>query len=129
MKNGFIKWLISASILEFIICHICASVNICGSYYLAIIEFGFLEHMKAAPFDLFYFDMYIYLFSWLLFFIVVFMNLGKIELPKAEMKGIEHGSSHFMSDIEKKEFLMTCTSPVLRDEEINLEKPKTGGEC
>lgn len=123
-KGGFIKWLVGASILEFIVCHICASVNICGSYYMAIAELDFLEHMRGAPFDLFYFDAYIYLFGWLLFFILFFMSFSKPELPKAEMKGAEHGSSHFMTDIEKKEFLKNCTTPILRDEDIDFGKPR-----
>lgn len=123
-KGGFIGWLVSAGILEFIICHVCASVSVCGSYYIAIAEFGFLEHMRVAPFDLFYFDTYVYLIGWLLFFIVFFMNLSKPELPKAEMKGVEHGSSHFMNDIEKKEFLKNCTTPILQDEDIDFGKPK-----
>lgn len=117
-KGKFVQWLFGAFVLEFVLCHMCAVVAETESYVVSIVEFGFLEHIKVAPFDLFYFDMYVYLFGWLFFFIVFFMAQSKVELPKADMKGTEHGSSHFMTDIEKKEFLKTCTTPILRDEDI-----------
>lgn len=121
-KGAFVGWLVFAAFLEFIICHMCASA-IQSGYFMAIFEFGFLEHIRMAPFDLFYFDANIYLFSWLIFFVLLFMGLSKIEPPKAELKGVEHGSSHFMSREERKEFLKTCVTPVLKDEDIDIVRP------
>ena len=58
--------------------------------------------------------LYVYLcgFAVCIYALVFFMALSKRELPKAEMKGIEHGSNDFQTEEERNDFLEKNTTPI-----------------
>ena len=85
------------------------TVFFCG-HLSAVIEKGadldnwstiLMEHLQAAPFDFFHVNYY-----------VLFVAFSKQELPRAEMKGIEHGSNDFQTIEERNSFLTNNTTPI-----------------
>lgn len=71
-----------------------------------------LAHIRAAPLDMFHMNGYVAYFAVCLYALVFFAASSGRELPRAEMKGIEHGSSSFQTERERKEFLAGSASPV-----------------
>ncbi len=71
-----------------------------------------MEHLRTAPFDFFYVNHYVSYFAVCIFALIVFIALSKRELPKAEMKGIEHGSNDFQTMEERNDFLADNTTPI-----------------
>lgn len=71
-----------------------------------------MEHLRTAPFDFFYVNYYVLYFAVCIFALIVFIALSKRELPKAEMKGIEHGSNDFQTIEERNDFLAGNTTPI-----------------
>lgn len=86
------------------------------------------NHIKEFPFAFFLFNPYVIYFAICINSLIFFLLLSKRELPKAEMKGIEHGSNDFQTEEERNYFLANNTSPIyslnLSEWEINLEKNK-----
>lgn len=70
------------------------------------------EHLRTAPFDFFYVNYYVLYFAVCIFALIAFIVLSKRELPKAEMKGIEHGSNDFQTIEERNDFLEGNTTPI-----------------
>lgn len=71
-----------------------------------------MEHLRTAPFDFFYVNDYVLYFAVCIFTLIAFIALSKMELPKAEMKGIEHGSNDFQTMEERNDFLADNTTPI-----------------
>lgn len=69
-------------------------------------------HIRAAPLDLFHMNYYVVYFAACLYSLVFFAAGTRRELPRAEMKGMEHGSSDFQTEKERIRFLAGSTSPV-----------------
>lgn len=86
-----------------------------------------MEHLRTAPFDFFYVNYYVLYFAVCIFALIVFIALSKRELPKAEMKGIEHGSNDFQTMEERNNFLAGNTTPIysLDLHEFEAEMVKT----
>ena len=70
------------------------------------------EHMVSAPLDLFHVDYRILYFAVCIYGLIFIAALPKRELPRAEMKGIEHGSNDFQTEEERDLFLAGNTSPI-----------------
>jgi len=103
-------WGVVAVLYLFVLCHISALVGEVG--YLGAL-YGFINHIVEKPFDVLYFDSMVYGLGWLCFLAAFFLSFFKVEKPKAEMKGKEHGDSHFQSEEEIKRFLKVYTTPIL----------------
>lgn len=86
------------------------------------------EHMVAAPLDLFHVDYRILYFAVCIYGLIVILTLPKRELPRAEMKGIEHGSNDFQTEEERDLFLAGNTSPIYPLELHMSERRRDGGE-
>lgn len=71
-----------------------------------------MEHLRAAPFDFFHVNYYVLYFAVCIFALIFFAAFSKRELPRAEMKGIEHGSNGFQSIEERNSFLENNTTPI-----------------
>lgn len=71
-----------------------------------------LEHIKTAPMDFLHINGYVAYFAVCIYTLIFFMAFSKRELPKAEMKGAEHGSNDFQTEEERIQFLTANTSPV-----------------
>lgn len=96
------------------------TIFFCG-HLAAVIEKGtgidnwsaiLLEHIQAKPLDIFHVNYYVVYFAVCIYALIFFMALSKRELPKAEMKGVEHGSNDFQTDAERIAFLAKNTTPV-----------------
>ena len=96
------------------------SVFFCG-HLSAVIEKGagldnwstmLMEHLQTAPFDFFHVNYYVLYFAICIFALIVFVTFSKQELPRAEMKGIEHGSNDFQTIEERNSFLTNNTTPI-----------------
>lgn len=123
MKIGTDKAKVSLNFKEkWIIFGIMAVITalLCG-HLAAVIERGagldnwsamLLEHIQTEPLDIFHVNYYVLYFVVCIYTLVFFIVLSKRELPKAEMKGIEHGSNDFQTDAERNEFLTHNTTPV-----------------
>ncbi len=92
----------------------------CG-HLSAIIEVGagmdtwselLLEHIKIAPMDFFHVNGYVAYFIVCIYTLIFVMSFSKTKLPKAEMKGMEHGSNDFQTEEERIQFLADNTSPI-----------------
>lgn len=70
------------------------------------------EHMVSAPLDFFHADYRILYFAACIYGLIVVLTLPKRELPRAEMKGVEHGSNDFQTEEERDLFLAGNTSPI-----------------
>ena len=83
-------------------------------------------HIKNAPFTFFSMNRYVIYFAVCIDSLIFFLLLSKRELPKAEMKGIEHGSNDFQTEEERNYFLANNTSPIysLDLNEWNMESDK-----
>ncbi len=71
-----------------------------------------LEYIKTAPMDFLHVNGYVVYFAVCFYTLIFFMTFSKRELPKAEMKGVEHGSNDFQTEEERIQFLANNTSPV-----------------
>lgn len=71
-----------------------------------------LAHIRAAPLDVFHVNGYVAYFAVCLYVLLVFAACSGRELPRAEMKGTEHGSSSFQTERERNHFLAGSASPV-----------------
>lgn len=71
-----------------------------------------LKHIKTAPMDFLHINGYVVYFAVCIYALIFFMTFSKRELPKAEMKGVEHGSNDFQTEEERIQFLVANTSPV-----------------
>lgn len=96
------------------------TVFFCG-HLAAVIEAGagldnwselLRNHVLHVPLDFFYINYYVLYFAVCIYALVFFMALSKRELPKAEMKGIEHGSNDFQTVEERNMFLTNNTTPI-----------------
>ena len=96
------------------------SVFFCG-HLSAVIEKGvdldnwstmLMEHLQTALFDFFHVNYYVLYFAICIFALIVFVTFSKQELPRAEMKGIEHGSNDFQTMEERNDFLANNTTPI-----------------
>ena len=96
------------------------TVFFCG-HLSAVIEKGadldnwstmLMEHLRVEPFDFFHVNYYVLYFAVCIFALIFFMAFSKRELPRAEMKGIEHGSNDFQSIEERNSFLENNTTPI-----------------
>ncbi len=96
------------------------TVFFCG-HLAAVIEAGagldnwselLRNHVLHVPLDFFYINYYVLYFAVCIYALVFFMALSKRELPKAEMKGIEHGSNDFQTEEERNDFLEKNTTPI-----------------
>ena len=85
-----------------------------------------LEHIQTRPFDFFHKNGYVVYFAVCIYTLIWFITFSKRELPKAEMKGIEHGSNDFQTEDERMQFLADHTSPVysLDLHEFDTQKSK-----
>lgn len=71
------------------------------------------EHIKTEPLGFLAVNPYVAYFGglgYLLFFVI---SLSKQTMPKADMKGIEHGSSDFQSSDDRIDFLSENTTEIL----------------
>lgn len=107
---AFVAWSVVGVLYLFILGHISALVGEMG-YIGALMEFW--NHIMSKPFDVFHYDQTIYAVGWLLFASVLLINITKPKKPKAEMKGIEHGSSRFQTEEDIKIFLKKFSTPIL----------------
>ncbi len=96
------------------------SVFFCG-HLSAVIEKGvdldnwstmLMEHLQTALFDFFHVNYYVLYFAICIFALIFFVTFSKRELPRAEMKGIEHGSNDFQTMEERNDFLANNTTPI-----------------
>jgi hypothetical protein len=71
-----------------------------------------MEHLRTAPLDFFHMNYYVLYFAVCIFALIFFVAFSKRELPKAEMKGIEHGSNDFQTVEERNMFLTNNTTPI-----------------
>lgn len=71
-----------------------------------------MEHLQTAPLDFFHMNYYVLYFAVCIFALIFFVAFSKRELPKAEMKGIEHGSNDFQTVEERNMFLTNNTTPI-----------------
>lgn len=71
-----------------------------------------MEHLRTAPLDFFHMNYYVLYFAVCIFALIFFVAFSKRELPKAEMKGIEHGSNDFQTEEERNDFLEKNTTPI-----------------
>lgn len=71
-----------------------------------------MEHLRTAPLDFFHMNYYVLYFAVCIFALIFFVAFSKRELPKAEMKGIEHGSNNFQTVEERNMFLTNNTTPI-----------------
>lgn len=118
-KEKIVAWGVVGVMYLFILCHISALVGEVG-YVGALMDF--YNHIIAKPFDVLYFDKYVFMFGWLGFLSIALINLCKVEKPKADMKGAEHGSNDFHTDEERDQFLADCTTPILAYIEPEVKK-------
>lgn len=86
------------------------------------------RHMRSAPFDIFHADYRILYFAACIYGLIVILTLPKRELPRAEMKGIEHGSNDFQTEEERDLFLAGNTSPIYPLELHMSERRRDGRE-
>ena len=68
-------------------------------------------HIKEEPFDLQWHTV-TFLASAMISSMCYLMMFVKTDIPKAEMKGIEHGSNDFQTNEELNQFLMSYTTPI-----------------
>ena len=71
-----------------------------------------MEHLQTAPLDFLHMNYYVLYFAVCIFALIFFVAFSKRELPKAEMKGIEHGSNDFQTVEERNMFLTNNTTPI-----------------
>ena len=71
-----------------------------------------MEHLQTAPLDFLHMNYYVLYFAVCIFALIFFVAFSKRELPKAEMKGIEHGSNDFQTLEERNMFLTNNTTPI-----------------
>ncbi len=71
-----------------------------------------MEHLQTAPLDFLHMNYYVLYFAVCIFALIFFVVCSKRELPKAEMKGIEHGSNDFQTLEERNMFLTNNTTPI-----------------
>lgn len=72
---------------------------------------GLFGYFTSHPFDITSFHLMAYVLVYGICACIYFRTLFKQEAPRAEMKGIEHGSNDFMNWDEKKEFLEKRVTP------------------
>ena len=117
------------------------TVFLCG-HLSAVIEKGagldnwsamLMEHLQAAPFDFFHVNYYVLYFAVCIFALIFFVAFSKRELPRAEMKGIEHGSNDFQRIEERNSFLENNTTPIysldlheFAEKIVKVDKPEPG---
>ena len=120
-----VAWLIVGLMYQFILGHISALVGEMG--YVGALN-GFIEHILSEPLDMLHYDFFVYAFGWLLFVSMLLVSITKPKKPKAEMEGIEHGSSRFQTEEDIKIFLKKFSTPILPYElpvivdEVELEE-------
>ena len=71
-----------------------------------------LQHIKAHPFDVLHFNVVVFSMIGFGTVMMVIMAFSKPVVPKAEMKGTEHGSNDFQTRKELDEFIRKNTTAI-----------------
>lgn len=110
-KSKLIVWGIMFILVMYVLCHISAQVAEVG--YIEGMG-TFYNHIAEHPFDILHFDVYVMGFGLVAFFVSFIFSMCKVEAIKGDMKGREHGDSHFQTKDEIKKFLAEKSTPVLK---------------
>jgi len=105
----FITITLTVLIILFVTGHIAALIN--NGTALNDFSNELFRHIKEEPFDLQWHTVP-FLASALISSMCYLMMFTKTEIPKAEMKGAEHGSNDFQTSAELSEFLASYTTPI-----------------
>ena len=106
-----ITWLIITVVVLFFACHLSAVVSADG------FEFGRLteltsQHIKEHPFDILHVNAVVFAVIGFATVMLLLMSISKPAIPRAEMKGAEHGSNDFQTKKELDEFLRKNTTEI-----------------
>lgn len=127
-KFRLVLWIVFAIVMVFFSGHLSGALQ--EESYNGLLHI--FDRIKERPLDCFYFNQYVFGFGALCFLSVFFMTFFKINKPKGEMKGIEHGSARFMTADDIKKFLKSCSSTVLPydfvEPEFDVPKEETEEE-
>ena len=120
-----ITWLIITVIVLFFACHLSAVVSADG------FEFGRLteltsQHIREHPFDILHINVVVFAVIGFAAVMMFIMSVSKPAIPRAEMKGSEHGSNDFQTAKELDEFLRKNTTEIF--DLNNFEKTEKKGK-
>lgn len=105
----FITGILIVLLIIFVTGHIAALIN--NGADLSNFSDELLLHIKEKPFDLQWHTV-TFLASAMITSMCYLMMFVKTDIPKAEMKGIEHGSNDFQTNEELRQFLISYTTPI-----------------
>ena len=86
-----------------------------------------MHHIVTQPFSL-KFVQNVFCIGGLIYLILLLVMFSRTNLPKAEMKGEEHGSNDFQTPEETKEFLATNTTEILELDTGKVKQWEAGDE-
>lgn len=98
------------AIAQYFSAHISGWLLVEGEWSITEMD-GLIEYIKTNPFDLSSFNLLVYLLIYGLCLCIYFRIIFQRQPPRAEMKGMEHGSNDFMDWNEKNDFCKTRITP------------------
>ena len=72
-----------------------------------------IAHLKSSPLDCLHFHPMVFIYAAGFFVLATLAIVTRKEMPRAEMKGTEHGSNDFMSKKQYEAFIDSCTTGII----------------